>query len=66
MYYYEVLADYTQEEVITNDLGHYTGLGISKFSEYIDNYLNKECVGISRRLNIRTDILIFSLSELSC
>lgn len=36
----EVLADYKQEDVMTNDLGHYTNLGLSKFSEYINNYLN--------------------------
>jgi len=36
----EVLKDYKQEEVITEDLGHYTSFGMSKFNEYINNYLN--------------------------
>jgi hypothetical protein len=36
----EVLKDYIQEDVMTSDLGHYTSLGLSKFSEYINNYLN--------------------------
>ena len=37
----DVLKDYTQEEVMTNDLGHYTSFGSSKFNEYINNYLNE-------------------------
>ena len=35
----EVLKDYSQEEVITHDLGHYTPFGQFKFTEYINNYL---------------------------
>ena len=34
-----VLANYSQEQVITNDLGHYTGFGINEFSNYINNFL---------------------------
>lgn len=34
-----VLSNYTQEQVITNDLGHYTDIGINKFSNYINNFL---------------------------
>lgn len=37
----DVLKDYTQEEVMLNDLGHYTSFGSSKFNEYINNYLNE-------------------------
>ena len=35
-----VLANYSQEQVIKNDLGHYTDFGINKFSNYINNYIN--------------------------
>jgi hypothetical protein len=38
-----VLSNYTQEEVMTSDLGHYTTFGICKFSEYV----NKELVSAS-------------------
>jgi hypothetical protein len=34
-----VLSNYTQEQVITNDLGHYTDFGINEFSNYINNFL---------------------------
>ena len=34
-----VLSNYTQEQVITNDLGHYTDFGINRFSNYINNFL---------------------------
>lgn len=37
----DVLKDYTQEQVMTNDLGHYTSFGLNKFTEYINNYLNE-------------------------
>jgi hypothetical protein len=36
----EILKDYKQEDIMTEDLGHYTPLGASKFSEYINNYLS--------------------------
>jgi hypothetical protein len=36
----EVLKDYKQEEVMSDDLGHYTQFGISKFTDYLNNYLN--------------------------
>ena len=34
-----VLANYSQEQVITNDLGHFTYLGINEYSNYINNFL---------------------------
>jgi hypothetical protein len=34
-----VLANYSQKQVITNDLGHYTDFGINEFSNYINNFL---------------------------
>lgn len=34
-----VLGNYSQEQVITNDLGHYTDFGINEFSNYINNFL---------------------------
>jgi hypothetical protein len=34
-----VLSNYTQEQVITSDLGHYTNIGINAFSNYINNFL---------------------------
>ncbi len=35
----KVLNEYKQEDVMTNDLGHYTSFGFQKFTEYINNYL---------------------------
>ena len=34
-----VLSKYTQEQVITGDLGHYTDFGINEFSNYVNHYL---------------------------
>ena len=34
-----VLANYSQEQVITKDFGHYTDFGINEFSNYINNFL---------------------------
>ena len=34
-----ILSNYSQEEVITNDLGHYTDFGTNEFSNYINNFL---------------------------
>jgi len=34
-----VLSNYTQEQVILSDLGHYTDFGINEFSNYINNFL---------------------------
>jgi hypothetical protein len=34
-----VLSNYTQEQVMTNDLGHYTHFGSNEFSNYINNFL---------------------------
>lgn len=34
-----VLSNYTQEQVIENDLGHYSDFGINEFSNYINNFL---------------------------
>lgn len=35
----EVLHTYSQEEVMTSDLGHYTDVGLAAFSDYINRYL---------------------------
>jgi len=37
----EVLKDYTQEEVMKGDLGHYTDFGMSKITEYLNNYIRR-------------------------
>ena len=37
----DVLSNYTQNEVMNNDLGHYTELGITTFSNYLNSYINK-------------------------
>jgi hypothetical protein len=34
-----VLSNYTQEQVITDDLGHYTHFGINEFANYMNNFL---------------------------
>ena len=34
-----ILSNYSQEQVITSDLGHYTDLGIDEFSNYVNNFL---------------------------
>ncbi len=34
-----ILSNYTQEQVMTNDLGHYTNFGIDNISNYINNFL---------------------------
>jgi len=34
-----VLSSFSQEEVITNDLGHYTDLGLREISNYINSYI---------------------------
>jgi hypothetical protein len=34
-----VLANYSQEQVMTSDLGHYTNFGINEFSNYMNNFL---------------------------
>jgi len=34
-----VLTNYTQEQVMTKDLGHYTDFGINEFSNYVNNFL---------------------------
>jgi hypothetical protein len=35
----EVLKDYKQEDVIYDDLGHYTSFGHNKFNEYLNNFI---------------------------
>ena len=35
----KILNNFTQEEVMSNDLGHYTELGITEISKYINNYI---------------------------
>ena len=37
-----VLSSYSQEQVMTSDLGHYTKIGIEQFSKYMNNFLNSE------------------------
>ena len=37
-----VLAIYNQEQVMKENLGHYTNFGINKFSEYMNNFLNNK------------------------
>ena len=37
-----VLSSYSQEQVMTSDLGHYTIIGIEQFSKYMNNFLNKK------------------------
>jgi hypothetical protein len=37
----DILNNYNQEEVIQNDLGHYTDFGLSKFTEFINMYIEK-------------------------
>ena len=34
-----VLSNFTQEQVMSNDLGHYNDLGFSEFTKYLNNYL---------------------------
>jgi hypothetical protein len=34
-----VLSNFNQEQVMTSDLGHYTALGISEFTNYLNNYI---------------------------
>ena len=38
----KVLSNFTQEQVIKSDLGHYTELGIREFTNYMNNYLQTE------------------------
>lgn len=35
----EVLKEFTQKKVMNEDLGHYTSFGITKFSEYMNKYI---------------------------
>ena len=34
-----VLSNFTQEHVMSNDLGHYNDIGICEFTKYLNNYL---------------------------
>jgi hypothetical protein len=34
-----VLSNFSQEEIMTKDLGHYTDFGINEFSNYVNKYL---------------------------
>jgi hypothetical protein len=36
-----VLSSYKQEQVMTEDLGHYTTLGINEFSKYVNMFVNQ-------------------------
>jgi hypothetical protein len=35
----DVLSKYTQEQVMSSDLGHYTEFGINEFSNYLNNLI---------------------------
>jgi hypothetical protein len=35
-----ILSKYSQEEVISDDLGHYTDIGFQEITEYLNNYVN--------------------------
>ena len=35
----DILSNYSQEQVMNSDLGHYTDLGLGDFSNYVNNYL---------------------------
>lgn len=37
----DVLKDYKQEEVMSEDLGHLTNVGLSKLNEYVNNYIDE-------------------------
>ena len=37
-----VLSSYSQEQVMTNDLGHYTNFGSNNFSSYVNNFLKSK------------------------
>ena len=37
-----VLSNYSQEQVMKNDLGHFTDFGINEFSNYVNNFLKLE------------------------
>jgi hypothetical protein len=34
-----VLSNYSQEQVMTDDLAHYTDFGINEFSNYVNNFV---------------------------
>jgi hypothetical protein len=34
-----VLSNFTQEQIMSNDLGHYTDIGVCEFTKYLNNYL---------------------------
>jgi len=34
-----ILSNFTQDEIMSSDLGHYTNFGINEFSNYINNFL---------------------------
>ena len=36
------LSNYSQEQVMTNDLGHYTNFGINHFSNYVNQLVYDE------------------------
>ena len=37
-----ILSNYSQEQIITSDLGHYTDFGIDVFSNYMNNFLQSK------------------------
>jgi hypothetical protein len=36
----EIFSNYSQEDIMRNDLGHYTDLGREEFIKYLNNYIN--------------------------
>lgn len=37
-----VLSNYSQEEVMSNDLGHYSNFGMNEFTNYVNNFVKSE------------------------
>jgi hypothetical protein len=35
-----VLSNFTQDQIVSSDLGHYTELGINKFTNYVNSYIH--------------------------
>jgi hypothetical protein len=35
-----VLSNFTQQQVMKKDLGHYTKFGLNEFSNYMNNFIN--------------------------
>ena len=37
----KILSNFAQEDLVENNLTHYTDFGINEFSKYIDNYIQE-------------------------